>query len=145
MILADRTHPRNLNGKLKTRNPLSTPGRSKSSRKTTRRSLLSAQTRHRLMIASGTPILMSGAQQGHHVFSIGAFSEPGETAQVVEKRSNLSTMAFELLLSAGSDDQEARYAQPPPNCGRRKTDSSMLAPTQQYAELLMKIFAKEEG
>ena len=45
------------------------------------------------------------AQQGHHVFRIGAFSEPGEPAQVTEERRYLSTMAFELLLAPRSDDQ----------------------------------------
>ena len=45
------------------------------------------------------------AQQGHHVFSVGAFSEAGEPAQITEERGNLSTMAFELLLATGRNDQ----------------------------------------
>ena len=45
------------------------------------------------------------AQQGHHVFSVRAFGEPSEPAQVAEERSYLSTMAFELLLAPGRNDQ----------------------------------------
>jgi hypothetical protein len=45
------------------------------------------------------------AQQGHHVFRIRAFSEPGEAAQVAEECRNLPAMAFELLLRARRDDQ----------------------------------------
>jgi hypothetical protein len=38
------------------------------------------------------------AQQGHHVFCVGAFGEPGEAAQVIEQRSYLPAMVFNLLL-----------------------------------------------
>ena len=45
------------------------------------------------------------AQQGHHVFRVGAFGEPGEPAQIAEERGYLPPMAFQLLLAAGRDDQ----------------------------------------
>ena len=45
------------------------------------------------------------AQQGHHVFRVGAFSEPGEAAQVAEERGNLSAMAFQLLLAPRRHNQ----------------------------------------
>ena len=45
------------------------------------------------------------AQQGHHVFRIRTFGEPGEPAQVAEQRGYLSTMALELLLAAGRHNQ----------------------------------------
>ena len=45
------------------------------------------------------------AQQGHHVFSIGAFREPSEATQVTEQRSYLSSMALELLLAPRRYDQ----------------------------------------
>jgi hypothetical protein len=45
------------------------------------------------------------AQQGHHVFGIGAFGKPGETSQVAEERGNLTAMAFELFLRAGGYKQ----------------------------------------
>ena len=41
----------------------------------------------------------------HHVFGVRAFGEPGEATQVAEERGNLSTMAFELLLAPGRNDQ----------------------------------------
>jgi hypothetical protein len=44
-------------------------------------------------------------QQRNNVFSVSAFSEPGEPAQITEERCYLSAMAFELLLSTRSDDQ----------------------------------------
>src|SRR6185437_16937132 len=44
------------------------------------------------------------AQQGHHVFRVGAFGETGETAQVAEERGNLSAMAFKLLLAPRRND-----------------------------------------
>ena len=44
-------------------------------------------------------------QQRHYVFWVRAFGEAGEATQVAEERGNLSTMAFELLLSPGCDDQ----------------------------------------
>ena len=45
------------------------------------------------------------AQQGHHVFRVGAFGEPGEPAQVTDERRDLSAMTIELLLAPGRDDQ----------------------------------------
>ena len=45
------------------------------------------------------------AQQRHHVFRVGTFGEPGESAQVAEERSNLSAMAFKLLLATRRHDQ----------------------------------------
>ena len=45
------------------------------------------------------------AQQSHHVFRVRTFGEPGEPAQIAEERGNLSTMAFELLLGTGRNDQ----------------------------------------
>ena len=45
------------------------------------------------------------AQQGHHVFRVGAFGEAGEPAQVTEERGNLPSMAFELLLAPRRNDQ----------------------------------------
>ena len=45
------------------------------------------------------------AQQGHHVFRVGALSEPGEPAQVAKECGNLSAMAFELLLAPRRNDQ----------------------------------------
>ena len=56
------------------------------------------------------------AQQGHHVFRIGALSEPGEPAQVTEERGNLSAMAFELfsLPMQRSDQPPAGQEAPQP-------------------------------
>ena len=45
------------------------------------------------------------AEQGHHVFCIGALGEAGEATQIAEESGNLSTMAFKLLLRAGDDNQ----------------------------------------
>src|SRR5262249_6524308 len=45
------------------------------------------------------------AQQGHYVFSVSAFSEACETAQITEKRSYLATVAFELLLRTRGNNQ----------------------------------------
>jgi hypothetical protein len=45
------------------------------------------------------------AQQGHHVLRVCAFREPCEPAKVTEQRSYLATVAFELLLAAGRNDQ----------------------------------------
>jgi hypothetical protein len=39
------------------------------------------------------------------VFCVGALSEAGEAAQVTEKRRNLPTMAFQLLLASRGNDQ----------------------------------------
>jgi hypothetical protein len=39
------------------------------------------------------------AQQGHHVFRVGAFSEASEAPQVAEKRGYLATVALQLLLA----------------------------------------------
>ncbi len=45
------------------------------------------------------------AQQGHHVFRVGALSEPCKPAQIAEEGGYLSAMAFKLLLAPRSDDQ----------------------------------------
>ena len=45
------------------------------------------------------------AQQGHHVFRVGALGEAGEPAQVTEQRGNLPSMAFELPLAPRRNDQ----------------------------------------
>ena len=55
-----------------------------------------------MILADGRMVV---AQQGHHVFGVRALGEAGEAAQVTEERGYLSSMAFELLLAAGRDDQ----------------------------------------
>jgi hypothetical protein len=45
------------------------------------------------------------AQQGHHVFRVGALSKPGEATQVTEERGYLATMTFQLLLTPRRYDQ----------------------------------------
>jgi hypothetical protein len=48
---------------------------------------------------------IAAAQQGHYVFRVCALGEPGKAAQIAEERCYFSSMAFELLLAPGRNDQ----------------------------------------
>ena len=45
------------------------------------------------------------AQQGHHIFGVCDFSEPGEAAQIAEERGDFPAVALKLPLGPGGDDK----------------------------------------
>ena len=58
-------------------------------------------------------------QQGHHVFGIRTFREPGKAAQIAEQRGYFATVAFELLLAPDATIRSA-------TCGGKKRRSLLM-------------------